>query len=73
MTTTYGHRQLNLFFKALFEVTDNGIKYKGKEYSWGNIKKIEITHAVNLCYPRAKIYLNDGGKIWINGRVFTKV
>jgi hypothetical protein len=75
MTTIYGHRQLNLFFKELFEMTDDGIKYKGKKYLWDDIQKVKRapgSYAVNLCYPGAKIYLNDGKKIWINGRLFTK-
>lgn len=75
MNTIYGHRQFNLFFKELFEMTDNGIKYKGKEYLWNDIKEIKRapgSYAVNLLYPGIKIYLNDNKTIWINGRVFTK-
>jgi len=75
MNTIYGHRHLIWFFKELFEMTDRGIKYKGKEYSWDDIQKIKRapgSYAINLCYPGAIIYLNDGKKIWLNGRVFTK-
>lgn len=75
MNIIYGHRHLNWFFKELFEMTDKGIKYKGKEYSWDNIQKIKRapgSYSVNLCYPGAIIYLDDGRKIWINGRVFTR-
>jgi hypothetical protein len=75
MNTIYGHLQFNLFFKELFIMTDNGIQYKGKEYLWNDVQKIKRTigsYAVNLCYPGAKIYLNDKKKIWINGRIFRK-
>src|SRR4030042_4562572 len=75
MNTIYGHQHLSFFFKEIFECTDAGINYKGKEYSWNDIaqlKRSSGSYAINLCYPGAKIYLSDGRKIRINGRVFTK-
>lgn len=77
--TIYGHLNLNCFFKELFALTDNGIIYKGKEYKWNEIQKIDRSFGSVLLtlfmygrrYPGATIYLSDGKKIRINGRVFT--
>src|SRR5574340_1112042 len=77
--TIYGHLNLNCFFNELFVLTDNGIIYKGKEYRWNEIQKIDRSFGAALLtlfmygrrYPGATSYLNDGKKIRINGRVFT--
>lgn len=77
--TIYGHLNLNCFFKELFAVTETGIIYKGNEYKWNEIQKIERGFGSALLtllmygrrYPGATIFLNNGIKIRINGRVFT--
>jgi hypothetical protein len=77
--TIYGHLNLNCFFKELFALTDDGIIYKGNEYKWKDIQKIERSFGslpltllmYGRRYPGATIYLNNGQKIRLNGRVFT--
>ena len=80
MTETYGHRQLGFLFRELFQTSDDGITYKGKKYDWKDI--VAISHGFGsllrtlFMYGRrqegATISLNDGEKIRINARVFTK-
>jgi hypothetical protein len=75
MNTIYGHQHLFFFFREIFECSDAGISYKGREYSWNDIARIKRcsgSYAANFCYPGVKIYFKDGRNLWINGRVFTK-
>jgi len=77
--TIYGHLNLNCFFKEVFALTETGIIYRGKEYKWNEIQKIDRSFGSVLLtlfmygrrYPGATIYLKDGTKIRINGRIFT--
>ncbi len=77
---TYGHLNFLSSFKKLFDLTENGIIYEGKEYKWTDIKKIDRSWGSLLMTlfmyarrcPGATIYLNDDTKIRMNGRVFTK-
>ncbi len=76
----YGHLHLNCFFVTLLELTDSGIIYKGKQYSWCDIVKIKHTYDSVLLtilmyghkYPDATVTLKDGSKRRINGRVLRK-
>jgi hypothetical protein len=78
--TIYGHLHLNCFFVNLLELTDSGLIYKGKQYSWSDIVKIKRTYDSMILtilmygrkYPGATIILKDGSKIRINCRVFTR-
>jgi hypothetical protein len=75
MNTFYGHQHLIFFFIKRFECAEDGIIFRGKKYVWNDITKISRCSgslSINLCYPGAEIHFNDGKKIRINGRVFTK-
>jgi hypothetical protein len=77
----YGHRHLNLFFRPVVEVNDRGLRYRGREYSWNTISKVEVHDSPfdpNLMftrgagYPWATVHLSDGERIRLNGRTLEK-
>ncbi len=78
--TTYGHRQLSLFFFKLLDVSDDGFSYKGKTYGWNDIESVDVqrgSFALNALMfpagtPRAKVTLADGKVIQINGRALER-
>jgi hypothetical protein len=80
MTDTYGHLHLGCIFREVFKISDNGIIYKGKKYEWKDINKISRSFGSFLFtlfmyarkYSGATVFLNDGRKIRMNARVFTK-
>ena len=76
----YGHNQFNLFFVPLIKVHDDGFLFKDKSYSWCDVKDVFVWDPFpdlggifgTGTMPRATIVLNDGKKIKIHARVFTK-
>src|SRR5262245_18010290 len=72
----YGHRHLGFFFRPIVEVNDRGLLYKGREYSWNTIRKVEVRDSpfdpvLRLStpgYPWATVYFSDGERIRLNGR-----
>lgn len=77
--TTFGHRQLSLFFLQVLDVSEDGISYQGRAYGWNDIKTIEVNRgsfASNAFSgrgkPKAKIFLTDGKVIRINGRALER-
>ena len=77
--TVYGHRHLGPVFKKLLEVGPDGFVFEGKHYNWNDIKNIKRYDSPfwNLLFyqggtPIAYIYLKDGKRIRIRGRVFEK-
>jgi len=80
MIQTFGHIYLSIFFKKLFQLTEQGIIYNDVVYSWDQIQKIEKSFGsflLNLFMysrgcPGATIYFDDGKKMRINARIFTK-
>ncbi len=77
---TYGHLYFNRFFKKKFQLSNQGIIFRNVEYTWDKINKVEKSFGSLLMnifmysrnYPGATIYLEDGNKIRINGRIFGK-
>lgn len=78
--TTYGHRQLSFFFVKLLDVAEEGFSFKGKFYTWNDIKDIDVTRGSfalsALSFPggtpKARIKLTDGKVIRINGRALER-
>lgn len=71
----YGHRQLNMFFVTLLETAEDGFHYKGKTYGWADVESISVRDSAwhkllgyPACMPRARIRLNDGKTLCLNGR-----
>lgn len=76
MKSPYGYHHFYGSFKPILAVDETGISYKGKFYPWKEI--VEIKRYDSLFYsllfnqvgaPVAYIYLNDGEKIRIRGRL----
>ena len=75
----YGHRHLGFFFRPVVEVDDRGLRYKGREYSWNTIKKVELRDSpfdplvgFSPGYPWATIYFGDGERVRLNARALEK-
>lgn len=76
----YGHIYFNRFFKEKFRLSNRVLIFKDVEYTWDKINKVERSFGSFLMnifmysrnYPGATIYLKDGNKIRINGRIFGK-
>jgi len=76
---TYGHCHLGFTFRRLLEVKPDGFIYRGKHYQWDGINKIKRydSPSWNLLFyqvgtPLAYVYLKDGKRICIRGRVLQK-
>jgi hypothetical protein len=76
---TYGHRHLGCFFKPIISIGVDGFEYKDRFYKWADIKKIKRYDSAfwSLLFyqagtPLAYLYLKDGTKIKIRGRVLEK-
>jgi hypothetical protein len=77
--SVFGHRHLSIFFRPLVEITANGFTYKGRGYSWNDVRTVEVSDSplrilagYPAAIPRATITLTDGTKIRLNGRVLEK-
>ena len=76
----YGHRHLGFFFRPVVEVNDHGLRYRGREYTWNTIRKVEVRDSLfdpilrfsTPGYPWATIYFSDGEKVRLNGRALEK-
>ena len=74
----YGHRHLGFFFRPVVEVNDRGLRYKGHEYSWNTIRRVEVHDSpfdpirMSSRYPWATVYFSDGQRIRLNGRALEK-
>jgi uncharacterized membrane protein len=64
----------NFFYKPFLWVRDDGFRFKNRDYSWHDIKKIIVMPSS----PKAKqargasIYLNDGRRIPLHSRILDK-
>jgi hypothetical protein len=74
--TIYGHRGLFGAFDPIASVDDSGFLFKGKHYRWTDITKIKRYDSMfwSLFFyqagaPVAYIYLNDGRRVRIRGRL----
>ncbi len=70
---------MSLFFVPVLETHETGFIYKGKNYEWGDVKKVSVWDTewhkllgYPACMPRARVHLNDGQKINLNGRALEK-
>ena len=78
--SVYGHRILSMFFRPLIEVSNEGFRYKGREYAWREVRSIHVSDSpwnalagYPAAIPRATIFLADGAKIRLNGRALEKM
>ena len=76
MRRKFGHKHFGFLYTELLEVTEDGFKFKGNTYFWKDIKEISRfdTFLYTLLYyqygyPRSVIYLIDGKKFYIQGRI----
>ena len=76
---TYGHRHVGSVFMPILSIVPEGFEHKGKSYKWSDINKIKRYDSAfwSLLFyqagtPLAYLYLNDGTKIKIRGRVLEK-
>jgi hypothetical protein len=72
----FGHKHFGLFYKRILEVSDRGFKYRRQNYLWKDIKRVSrhetFLHTLffyQYGYPLSIIYLNNGKKIYLQGRI----
>lgn len=72
----FGHKHFGLFYKRLLEVNEDGFEFRGKNYLWTDIKRIASFDSFfytlffyQYGYPLAVIYLNNGKKFYLQGRI----
>jgi hypothetical protein len=75
---TYGHRHLWFLFRPVLETTDRGFRYRGIDYSWGQVASVSIWKAspflnAGTARERATITLSDGNRIHLNCRALEKL
>jgi hypothetical protein len=77
--TVYGHIHIGNKFEQVIEITQDGFVYDSKHYSWTDIKKIKRYDSLfwSLLFyqggaPVAYIFLNDGKRIRIRGRILER-
>jgi hypothetical protein len=75
----YGHSHIGNIFEDILEISEDGFIYDGKQYRWADIKKIKRYDSLfwSLFFyqggtPVAYVFLNDGKRIRIRGRVLMK-
>lgn len=72
----FGYRQLGLFFSPFVEIHAKGFVFKGKQYAWGDVKKVELREGSRMPIwgeqTGALIWLRDGAVIDIKAPAFTK-
>jgi len=76
----YGHRHLGFFFRPVVEVNEHGLRFKGREYRWITIRKVEVHDSLfdpilsfsTPGYPCATVYFSDGERLRLNGRALEK-
>jgi hypothetical protein len=74
----YGHRHLGFLFQPVVEVNDRGLRYKGREYSWSTIRRVEVHDSPfdpvrMFCrYPWAIVHFSDGERVRLNGRALER-
>ena len=73
----YSHKHFGLFYKIVIELQDKGFNYRGNEYLWADIKRVarydSFYHTLffyQYGYPLSIIYLKNGKKIFLQGRIF---
>jgi len=73
---TFGHRHLGFWFVPLVSIDPEGFTFKGRKYSWADIKSVDVwnlnlVNAGTASY-RAQVYLKDGARIHLNCRALEK-
>lgn len=76
----YGHRHLGFFFRPVVEVNSDELRFKGRQYGWITIRRIEVHDAhfdptlgfSTPGYPWATVYFSDGERLRLNGRALEK-
>lgn len=79
----YGNRWLSFFFFPVVELRTKGFAFKGKQYSWSDVEKIELWQEPRFPVPgqrsaseiyvaRAIIWLRGGKSIRIRDVAFEK-
>lgn len=74
----YGNRQLSVFFLPVVETRANGFIFKGKQYIWTDVERIEVWEGARFpmralpTVPMALIWLRDGKTIGIKSVAFEK-
>lgn len=76
----YGHRHLGFFFRPVVEVNERGLRFKGRDYGWITIRKLEVHDSPidpilgfsTPGYPWATVYFSDGERLRLNGRALEK-
>jgi hypothetical protein len=72
----FGHNHFGFFYKRIIEIDEGGIRYKNKDYTWNDIKKISRYESIASSlffsmygYPLCIVKLKDGKKIYLQGRI----
>lgn len=74
----YGKRQLSVFFSPVVETRTNGFIFKGRQYIWTDVERIEVWEGARFpmrampTVPMALIWLRDGKAISIKSVAFEK-
>jgi hypothetical protein len=79
----FGNRQLSVFFLPVVELRAKGFVFKGRQYSWGDVEKIELWQEPRFpvagprsggapWVARARIWLQGGKSIAIKDVAFEK-
>ena len=73
---TFGHRHLAFWFVPLLTVDDSGFTFKGRTYSWADVRSVDELDLSGInagaARYRARIVLTDGTPIHLNGRALEK-
>lgn len=77
----FGNRQLSFFFLPVVELRARGFVFKGRQYSWSDVEKIELwqeprfpvmVRSESGYVARAQIWLRGGKSIGIKDVAFEK-
>jgi hypothetical protein len=70
----YGIRELNLLFFVALKTNAKGFIFKGKQYSWSDIARVDVGEEgpYGLQSPYCQVALCNGVSIRFGGRTFEK-
>jgi hypothetical protein len=75
----YYHKHLGFYRKEILDTSESGFTFRDKQYSWADVTKIKRYDSAfwsTLFYqagtPLSYIFLNDGSRIKLRGRVIER-
>jgi len=75
----YCHRHLGFYRKEILDTNESGFIFRDKQYNWADVTKIKRYDSLLWSYlfyqagtPLSYIFLNDGSRIKLRGRVIER-